>query len=269
MEEAINYFTIFGGLDIRVNTTLPIEDQIQDIILDDYKHLRNIIGDIATQDPLLQSILSGAAMGDSRTNSSFRRANVSFDNGMDCVEELCDLGAITINRSLHHLTNQKSDSEIAKKLTFTTPFLRFWFAFVSPIFKGIRDGEYTEFYKNFENKKLEFTNLIFEQLCHEFIKCSFDEDSIDQIGRYWDNEVEIDLVAKTYSGKIIVGSCRYTNSKIKKTELTKIKDDCEHIELKPDIIVLFSKKGFTNEVKSLKGDGFKLYTVKSLKALIS
>lgn len=269
IEEAIEYFTFFGGLDIQVNTNLPIEELIEELILDEYKYYRNIVADITTSDPLLQAIMSGVAIGDRRTNSSFRRANVSFKNGMEYVEELREEGALKLESSVHNLTNQTGYGEISKRLIITTPFLRFWFAFISPIFKGIRDGDYTEFFENLKNRKDEFRNFIFEQLSHEFLKAQFKEsDPVYSIGRYWDDEGEVELVAKTNSGKIIAGACSYTNGKVKKSLLSKLQDECEDIQLNVDTFVLFAKKGFSNELKSLKGEGLKLYTARSFKILI-
>lgn len=267
MEVAIEYFSIFGGLDIKVNTTLSLEDSIQNLILDDYRYLRNIMTDLTSNDPLLLSILSGAALGDRRTNSSFRRAKVSFATGMECVEELCDMGVISLEKSLQHLTNQSGYSDVSKKILFKNPFVRFWFAFISPIFKGVRDGNYEEFYKEFQNRKSQFFELIFQELSMEFLKQQFKNEEISQVGRYWDEYIDIDMIIKTNSGKIIVANSKYTNSKLKKAELTKLQKDCETIDLKVDIFALFSKKGYSNELKSLKGDGLKLYTIKSLKAL--
>jgi len=270
MQLAIEYFSVFGGLeDVQVNTNIPIEELIKEFILDDYKYLRNIVADIATSDPLLHAILTGIAQGDRRTNSSFRRAEVSFKTGMECVEELVDLKVISSEKSLSHLTNQTNYSDIAKKLIFRTPFLRFWFAFVSPIFKGIRDGNYEEFNTLYENKKTEFVQYTFEQLCDEFIKTQLtDEDRVSQLGSYWDDTTDIDLLIKTNNGKIIAGSCKYTNGKLKKSVLTKLKEDCQKIQLPTDSYVLFSKNGYSSELKSLKSEELKLYTVKSLKALI-
>jgi hypothetical protein len=269
MEQAIEYFTVFGGTDEQIDTTIPIEDSIQELILDEYKYYRNEVADICTSDPLLQAILSGIALGDRRTNSSFRRAKVSFKNGMECVEELRDMGALKVESTMHHLTNQANQGDISKKLIITTPFLRFWFAFVSPIFKGIRDGDYKEFLTNFKNQKEEFQNYIFEQLCHEFLKKQFNEDdAIYSQGRYWDDEGEVELVAKTTSRKIIAGICKYTNTKMKKSVLTNLKKECEDIQLPVDVFVLFAKSGFSSELKSLKSEELRLFTAKSLKALI-
>ncbi len=86
-------------------------------------------------------------------------------------------------------------------------------------------------------------DLIFEQLCHEYIKHTFKDDQIEEIGRYWDDQKnEIDLIAQTESGKIIIGSCRYTNSKMKKSEINRLKEICQKLEIVPDFITLFSKK---------------------------
>ena len=84
------------------------------------------------------------------------------------------------------------------------------------------------------------------------------------LGRYWDDDLTLDLVGKTKSGKIIAGSCKNTNSKIKKTELTNLKEKCEKVKIAVDTFVLFSKKGYTSELKNLKKtENLQLFTVKN------
>ncbi len=241
--------------------SVPLPELIKEHILDRYKYLRNDISKYITKDELFPAILSGAASGDRRTNSSFKRAKVAYNDGMDCVEDLLDLGVIKLEPSFTH-------NYVADKILFTSPFVRFWFAFVSPLFRGIKNGNYDEFYNSFNNKKMEFTQLMFEQLCHEFIKLYFQEEKIYNIGRYWDDKTEINLLAKTKADKIIAGSCKYTNSKIKKNELTKLKENCQNAGITPDSFMIFSKNGYSNELKSLKSEKLKLFTCRNLKALI-
>ncbi len=166
MEQAIEYFTVFGGLDEQIDTTIPIEKSIEELILDEYKYYRNQVADLCTSDPLLQAILSGVALGDRRTNSAFRRAQVSFKNGMECVDELRDMGVLKVESTMHHLTNQANQGDISKKLIITTPFLRFWFAFVSPyIQRNTRWGLQRVFHQTSKIKKKEFPKLhFFKQL---------------------------------------------------------------------------------------------------------
>lgn len=192
---------------------------------------------------------------------------MSFEEGMKCVENLCEKGIIELESSQHFITNQRGDAKIAKKILFTAPFLRFWFAFVSPIYKGIKEGNYQEFYELYENRKAQFSDFIFEELALEFLIDFYKEDALKQMGKYWDEKITIDLIAKTASGKIIVGTCKYSDSKIKKSELSKLKESCQSLNIQPDIFVFFTKKGYSNELKALKSETIKLFSAKSLKQL--
>jgi len=261
MEVAVDYFTVFGGLDKKINLEIPFDELIEKHILKEYKYLRNFVSDITKGNEKFHAVLSASALGDRRTNSSFKRIKMDFDDGMDIVEELRDIGCIKLERSV-------GDVYVSDKILITSPFLRFWFAFVSPVFKGIRDGEFEEFFKIYNNRKVEFRDLIFNQLSHELVKETFKEDKIYNIGRYWDDEREVGLVAKTKSGKVLVGSCKYTEKKLKKSELNKLKENCEKAEIKADKYLIFSKKGYSSELKSLKSDSVQLFTCKHLKELI-
>lgn len=268
MEQAVEYFSVFGGLDVTLNMEKPLKQLIKESILNQYFELKDEINTYTNGYKVNHAILSGAAIGDRRTNSSFKKAFVSFEEGMKCVDKLCEEGIIELESSMHYLTNQRNDSSVAKKILFATPFFRFWFAFVSPIYKGIKDGNYEEFDALYENNKDEFVKHTFEELCLEYVIAYYKNDDIQKVGKYWDNDIEIDLIAKTKSGKIIASNCKYNNTKIKKNELNKLKDDCDKINLNVDIYVLFAKNGFSNELKSLKSDDLKLFNAKSLKLLI-
>ena len=269
MEVAVKYFIVFGGLNIKIDTTKPILELIEKHILNEYTNLRYEINTISGGYKVDHAILTGIAQGDIKTTTSFKRAFVSFEEGMKCVDKLIDRGMIEMESSQHFIVNKRGDDKVARKLLFTAPFLRFWFAFVSPIYKGIKDKDYKEFYTLFENKEAEFGNFIFEELAMELLIDLFKEDPLKNFGKYWDEKINIDLLAKTTSGKILVGSCKYINSKIKKNELNNLKEDASSINLNPDIFVIFSKNGFSNELKTQKSDSIKLFTPKSFKLLLA
>jgi len=233
---------------------VPIEILIEKLIWDKYKYIRNDISTLTKGDDLYHSILTGLALGDRRTNSAFRRAKISFDDGIKIVDDLCGLKVLRLEKSLQSLSALEDQYIVSEKLLFTSPFIRFWFACISPIFKGIRDRDYEEFFKLFENRKVEFTNLIFEQLPHELIKLSITGETVVKLGRYWDDNIDIDILVETKSGKVIAGACKYTNSKIKKSALNELKERCKKVKIDVDMFVLFSKKGYSSELKSLKGE---------------
>jgi hypothetical protein len=212
---------------------------------------------------LYHKVLTAISLGDRRTNSTFKKVKISFEEGIDIVDELCDLKIIKLEKSLQKLSNLDDKYTVSEKLLFNSPFLRFWLACISPIFKGIRDGNYEEMFKIFENRKTQFVELVFEQLSHEFMKLSIKDDTIVKLGRYWDDDIDINLLIETKKGKIIAGSSKYTNSKIKKNELSNLKANCQKVKIDVDMFVLFSKKGYSNELKALKGDNLKLFTIKN------
>lgn len=207
-------------------------------------------------------------MGDGKTSTAFKRANVSAEVGLNAVNELCEIGIIRLEKGNKHFTSWAENENVTNKLFFKSPFLRFWFAFISPIFKGIRDGDYKEFEQRFVNRQTEFLQLPFVELSHELLKLSFSDDSIIEIGSYWDNDISLDIYAKTKSGKIIVGVCKYTNAKVKKSELSKLQELTQNAKIKADVYVIVSKNGFSNELKSLKSDTLKLFTLKNFKKLV-
>ena len=47
-----------------------------------------------------------------------------------------------------------------------------------------------------------------------------------------------------------------------KNFVTNLKEKCKKAKIDVDMFVLFSKKGYTSELKSLKGDKLKLFTIK-------
>lgn len=269
METALNYFAVFGGLDIKIDMSKPLGKLIERHILNEYYDIQDYIAKLTKNSLPYYKVLTGIALGDRRVNSAFKRSEMEYDEGVKALYELEELEVITTETSIDHITNKFEENEVADKLLFTTPFLRFWFGFVSPLYRGIKRNEYDEFFERFGNYSAEFMQLVFEQIAHEFVKESFKDDPIEEIGRYWDESDEINIVAQTESGEIIIGSCKYTNSKMKKSELTRLKELCEKLDIVPDHVFLFSKSGFSNELKSLKGEGLRLFTTKSFKQLLA
>lgn len=269
-EDLVEKFAIFGGVGWGdIDTSKPSYELIETLILKDYNYIRNDVSDITGGAPLYHALLSAIAMGDGKTHASYKRAKLEKEVGDKAVTELVERGIIRIEKPKKEFTSWSDDEKIDNKLYFTTPFLRFWFAFVSPLFKGIRDGDYSEVKKRWQNREAEFTNLIFTQLSHELLKKVFEkEDPIVEISSYWDREAEFDIFAKTKSGKIILGSTKYTNAKVKKSELTRLQELAKKANINADIFVIVSKKGFSSELKALKGKNLRLLTVKNFAKLV-
>ena len=262
MQEAIEKFAIFGGVKWdKIEASKEDIELIKTLVLPDYRYIRNDITELTDGLPLYHTILTAIAQGDAKSTTTFKRAKVSQEVGMNAVEKLCEIGIIK---------KQKAKAPSApNKYYFTSPFLRFWFAFVSPIFKGVRDGNYTELETLYANRKEEFVQLPFRELSFELLKNLYkDVDPIVEISSYWDANMEIDIYAKTASGKRVVGSTKYFESKVKKSELSSLQSRCKEAQIEADTFVIISKKGFSSELKKLKSENVKLLTSNSFSKLL-
>ncbi len=267
-EKGLEFFAVFGGLDEQINLTQPLFEVVKTKLLERYGLVHKAVCNLYKSEATTQNILSAIALGDGREHAVFKRARVSTGDGEKIVDELVADGIITSQKAkpMGHLNIEQGT--LSDKLYFQSPFVRFWFGFVSPFFKGIKEGNYDEVKERFDNRFSEFLNLIFIQLSQELLKQKFDgDDWLNDVRSYWDKDIELDIMAKTKSGKLIVGSCRYSNSKVKKSELTSLQEKCKISGINADIFVLFSKKGFSNELKLLKSENLKLFSVKNFKSL--
>ncbi|MDY0117820.1 MAG: DUF234 domain-containing protein [Sulfurimonadaceae bacterium] len=242
-----------------------MEILLDELILDNYESLHQDITAVTKGIASWHGILTGIAMGDRRSHSAFKRAQVSQNDGEAALLELCRKGIIS--QELAKSRSFFEDVPVSNKLKFAVPFVRFWFAFISPIFKGIKEGDFEEFHIRFENHMQEFVTYIYEELFRELVKISFKDDAIVEMGGFWNKDIDIELFAKTTSGKVIAGTLKLSKEKMKKSELTKLQEKAESASLRPDIYVLFSKNGFSNELKGLKGENLKLFSLKNFKTL--
>ena len=265
-EQAVEYFSVFGGMGWKVDFSKSLEELIEEKVLNNYRYIHADIAKITQSDKIHHGVLTGIATGDGREHTAFKRANISRSEGEESIDFLVENNLLIRESSQAQPVNERE--VVSDKYSFSLPFLRFWFSSISPYYKGIREGDYSEMKKQFENRKLHFSELAYTQLLRALIIKNFREDGIEKMGAYWDKNTEIELLAKTRSSKIIAGSCKFSKAKAKKSELNRLKELCAKAELEPDILLLFSKNGFSNELKKEKSATLKLYTLKNLKILM-
>ena len=269
-EKAVEYFSVFGGMGWRVDLPKPLEELIEEKVLKNYRYIHGDITKITQSNNIHHSLLTALATGDRREHSAFKKSNVKREEGEESIDFLIENGLLVFDRSIEKPVDEKDAN--SDKLLFTQPFMRFWFSSISPYYKSIREGDYKEMKERWNHMKQGFTDLIYDQLVMELMKKSFKDDPkggyIASIGSYWDKNVEIDILAKRKSGKMIAGICKYSKSKANKSELTKLKEKCAQAELDVDTFVIFSKSKFSSEIKKEKGKNLKLFSTRNLTTLM-
>lgn len=280
MEQCVELFAIFGGIEAPIDADAPVEELLQRHIVDEFENHHSRLLSPLENDPLYPRLLRAVALGDRRLDSAYRRARTGRARGADAFAFLRRSGYLYLEYSretpiqrIYPKQRFKKAVErhrISHKLRFTTPFERFWFAFVEPFAESIRQGRTEPFFRHFRERYNAFVGLTFEEVCDLYIREILTERFGTQIvdsGSYWDREVEIDLLSETAGGEIWIGECKWTNHKINKKELWKLEEKWSKLGIDPDRIFLFAKRGFSNELDHLKNDKLYRFAAEDLAAL--
>ncbi|QSZ40916.1 DUF234 domain-containing protein [Sulfurimonas aquatica] len=278
MEIFISYFAVFGGLGWDIDTSKPITTLIRELILDNFEILNEKIEELTLNEPTNKRLLQALAVGDRRIFSAFNRAGLNNGNGGGALNSLQESGLIQMeySREKHpreenpkaKLKRKDSRHRISHKVLFTHPFVRFWFYFIAPQIKNIKNKDFSKLFENFEAKHNSYTSLVFEELSEVLLNYNLRDSQIISSGSYWDANIEIDILTITQDEKIYAGECKWTNHIVNKKELHKLNEKCEKLEIEPTQIVLFSKRGFSNELLNMRGAKLALFSSEDFEALV-
>ncbi|MEA2091276.1 MAG: DUF234 domain-containing protein, partial [Campylobacterota bacterium] len=223
-------------------------------------------------------LLTALAVGDRRIFSAFRRARLNNGNGGSALNFLQEKGLIQIEysreepaRSLNpkgKLKKEIARHRISHKVLFTYPFIRFWFYFIYPHIKEIKNGDYERLFKNFKTKQSSYTSLVFEELSEILLNYNLRDAQILSSGSYWDANIEIDILTVTSDEKVYIAECKWTNHQVNKSELSKLLKKCNKLDIEPSQIILFSKRGFSKELIQSQSKDLALYSVQDFEALL-
>ncbi len=278
MEQAIELFAVFGG----VGETLELDffDDLDSIIRFNFVEQYRLLNEQISPSYLIEEpyrwLLVAIARGDGRLSNVFRKARIGETLGLRLLNELVELDIIEFEDSrepaLKKYPNQKLEKslrnyKIEPKIRFKKPFHRFWFGFVEPYHKELNSGNSVRFYKNFNQHFTRLHSFVFEQLSQELLNLHFDNQLVMN-GNYWDKHSEFDIWATHKDGRNILGECKYTNRRVCKSELSKLRQKAETSELKADVFALFSKNGFSNELKNSTAKDLLLFELDDFKKLL-
>ena len=216
-----------------------------------------------------RNLLIAVARGDGKLLNVFRRARISEVLGGELISELVEKGILYLEESRESPLKAYPKQKIKKhlrsyriqpKARFSVPFYRFWFGFVEPYMDSIEKGNTHAFLDNFNQHRDRCASLVFEQLSNDLLAHYFSRrDPFVSGGSFWDRYSEFDILCTTESGKVILGECKFTGRKVCKNELNKLKEKAANSGISVDIYALFSKNGFSNELKQMEGEKLLLF----------
>lgn len=140
-------------------------------------------------------------------------------------------------------------------------FISFWFQFLYPNLSYIESGNEELAMKKIRRNLVDgHISYVYEDVCIEEMWSLNAEDNwdfhFDKVGRYWNNNTEIDIVALDTNGNdIIFGECKYWQDKVGIDVLFALEEKAKAVEWKKinrnNWFVLFSINGFKDDLIQL------------------
>jgi hypothetical protein len=280
LDQAIEFFAFFGGIEsqIKIDFFDDLEEVVIHHILPQMKEFENLINPSYLLEAPYRNLLIAIARGDGKLINIFRRAKINESVGRELIFQLVDLGILQIEASRENPLRAHPKQKIKKhlrsyriqsKVRFVKPFMRFWFGFVEPYKREIELDKTQRFLENFRMHQDRCISLSFEQLSNILLEEYYDsKDPLVSKGGYWDHNSEFDILGMSRSKKIVLGECKYKGRKVCKNELNKLKDKAIYSGIAVDTFVLFSKNGFSNELRGAAEQNLLLFELEDFKRLL-
>ena len=216
--------------------------------------LQNEVSDIGSY----FSIIKAIAAGNQKASKIATVLETPQTNLPRYFKTLIDLDILDREVPVTEVNPEKSKKSLYK---ICDNFLRFWFRFVYPNRSYIESGNTAlvmrKLRKNFVDAHVAF---VYEDICRQAVWDLSAEDQwpciFERVGRWWDQNNEIDVVAtEDEGGNILFGECKFWDGLVGINVLTALEKKAKLVDWKKEHrrewFVLFSIGGFTDELQAL------------------
>jgi len=213
--------------------------------------LRNEVSEVGTYFSIIKTI----AEGNRKLSKIATRLEVQQSNLSKYLKTLQQLDII--EREVP-VTEDKPEKSKKGQYIIKDNYIKFWFLFIYPNKSYLETNNsgivLNKIKENFIDRHVAF---VYENVCVEKMWELNNQEiwnfNFNKVGRWWNNNSEIDLVAIDSEGdNIIFGECKYQTSKVGINILAKLEEKAKSVIYKNDIrndyYVLFSISGFTDEL---------------------
>ena len=270
--EVIKFHLVFDDFLLK-GSYYDVFEAIRAEILDDYKNLMARFSFDEDSDEAIKMALIKLARSDRKKfsvnkilpqNMTNRVYAKLFSKDFLVLEKSQEKPRVKNKRQI--LKKSERAYKIEDKIHFNSHFSRFWFRFIEPNLSLLKEGRSDEILELIRREFDEYASLGFELLSGELMAKKLGFDGI-LLSSFWSKNIELDMLF-SINGKIIVGEAKYKERKICKNILNLVLHKCERLGIKPDIVALFSKSGFSNELLGLKDERLRLYEIKDYEELL-
>ncbi len=268
-DEFLPFFTLAGGMPaylLELNGEDSIETNLKTKIFDKKEFLHNevefILREELREPRTYLTILKAISWGKTRASEIINETGLEKNVIFKYLGVLEDLKLITREVPVTEENKAKSKKGIYK---ICDNFVRVWFQYVYPYKSNLEIGEYSEVIEKFRTGFPILQCSVFEQVCPEILKENQkDIFSFEKVGRWWDNNNEIDLIGLNSSTKqIIFGESKWSSKEVGTNILRELIEKSTKVDWnigkRKEYYALFSKEGFTKDLMTMAEDMGNVY----------
>ena len=276
--QLVEYYAVTGGVpkyieifDAKKNIFKNIESSILNKNEYLYHEPRFILNEEVTEVTTYFSILQTIAQGDHKIGNIAARLNISAPNLTKYIEILIDLDILERQVPI----TEKFPNKSKKGLYFIKDnFFRFWFSYVFPSQSQLEMENISYVLEKIHTDFSMFVAPIFESVSADLVAhwnaSGLLPAHFQRWGRWWNRDVEIDVIALNEETKeILFCECKWTNKPVDFAILNELQEKAKFVNWfvddRKEYFLLFSKSGFTQQLEEyareqhiLLADGFNL-----------
>ena len=196
------------------------------------------------------SILNAISIGHTKMSSISSYLQINAGGISAYISKLIELDII--EKEIPITENIDNSKKVLYKIKDN--YLKFWFAYVYP-YQSYFEIENLTYVKNKINNEFElYVSKIYEELARESMWENIPFPLL-KVGRWWDKNTEVDIVALGENNKVVFGECKYSKKQVGLSVLKQLQEKAKNIKWnnnnREEYFILFSKSGFSKELEEL------------------
>lgn len=272
-EEQVMTYAILGGTPKYLtlfDDTKDVFENVKEKILDKtaylYEEPKFLLRQELREPSVYNSIIKAIAVGKTKLNEIATTVGIETKK---CSKYLSTLEELRIVKTIEPVDIAKRSR--GKIYSLADNFFRFWYRFVFTNIDMIELGLIDEVLETKIKPYVDqFVGPIFEEICTDYLKEMNKRKRLpfvfEKIGRWWGNnplrkkEQEIDIVA--HDGKnLLLGECKWQREKVGIEVYHQLVEKAGMFDFPNKYYAIFSKSGFTDELKDLAEKSEKLLLI--------
>ena len=256
-------YGVTGGIPLymsKLDDRKSMEDNIRDNFFDTSAYLFEEPGNLIKQEcrePMQYNVVIKAIATGSSKISEISGASGLNDTGAtsNYISKLMSLGIIEKEFPYKMEHSRKTIYKLSDSM------FQFWYRFVPANLSLIGQGAGDRVYQRVEKQIPAYMGFVFEEICKQYLwqenlKGNLPVEFTD-MGRWWGNDpvekrqTEIDILADNEEGEAIFGECKWRNELTSEAELKELQHQSTLFHYKKNVLILFSKSGFTDGCREL------------------